>query len=112
METLDILKIINESALDKKAENVKVLDITGISIMADYMLIASGSNKNQIQAICDNILEAIHKNNIVQQSLEGYDSANWILIDAGDIIVHIFDRESRSFYDLERLYKDGTYLTL
>lgn len=109
MTTEELLKEIYNAAEDKKAENIKIIDISNISIMADYMFIASGLNNNQIQAMCDNILECIHKNGLVQNSLEGYDAANWILIDIGDIIVHIFDKESRSFYDLERLYQDGKY---
>lgn len=112
MESINVIKLVNNAAEDKKAENIKIIDISEISVMADYMYIASGSNRNQIQAIADNILEQLHFNNIVQKSIEGYDSANWILIDATDVIIHIFDRESRDFYGIERLYSDGRYVEL
>lgn len=95
---------------DKKGENIIKFNISKISIIADYMIIASGNNKNQVQAIADNVLEKLHSNGIIQNSIEGYDSANWILIDIGDIIIHIFDKESREFFNLERLYKDAEYI--
>lgn len=110
MNTEEILKTVCDSALDKKAEGLKIIDISKISILADYMVIISGANKNQIQAICDNIMESIHKQGIAQKSIEGYDSANWILIDLSDIVIHIFDKESRGFYDLEHLYQDGKFI--
>ena len=108
---LSLLKDLCKNALlDKKAENTVVIDISQISVMADYLIIASGNNKNQLQALADNVIEILHKNNIIQKSIEGYDNANWILIDVGDIIIHIFDKESREFYNLERLYQDGKYI--
>ena len=104
---MDILNTCIKALSDKKAENLVVIDISAISIIADNIIIASGNNRNQIQAMADNVLECLHRNDIIQKNIEGYDSANWILIDVGDVIVHIFDRESRGFYDLERLYADG-----
>lgn len=104
---MDILEICVKALSEKKAENLVAIDISSISIMADYMIIASGNNKNQIQAMADNVIEVLHRNDILKKSIEGYDQANWILIDIGDVIVHIFDKAGRSFYDLERLYADG-----
>lgn len=112
MDYLDIIKIAVNAAEDKKAERIKIIDISKISILADAMIVTNGSNANQIQAICDNIIEELHKNGIVQKSIEGYDGANWILIDAEDVLIHIFDKESRDFYDIERLYQDGKYIEL
>ena len=110
--TDSLTKAIISAMEDKKAEQIKLLDISQISILADYLLIASGNNKNQIQAICDNVLEVLHKNKYIQRSVEGYDNASWILIDCNDIIINIFDKESREFYDLERLYIDSTIVNI
>lgn len=92
---------------DKKAIDIKVIDISHISVLADYFIIASGSNRNQVQAMVDNVQEDLHKAGFVAKQVEGYNSANWILLDYGDIIVHVFDEENRFFYDLERIWRDG-----
>lgn len=107
---MDLNNVLNnciDAIEDKKGEKIIKFDISKISIIADYMVIASGNNKNQVQAIADNVLEKLHSLGIVQKSIEGYDAANWILIDVGDIIIHIFDKENREFFNLERLYKDA-----
>lgn len=92
---------------EKKGEDIKVIDITEISILADYFIIASGMNKNQVQALVDNVEESLGRAGYECRQVEGYQSANWILLDYGDIIVHIFDSENRLFYDLERIWRDG-----
>ncbi|MCR5673266.1 MAG: ribosome silencing factor [Lachnospiraceae bacterium] len=92
---------------DKKAEDIKVIDITGISIIADALVIASGNNSKQVQAMTDEADEKLSKAGFDRFCLEGYDSANWVLLGYDDVIIHIFDKETRSFYDLERLYRDG-----
>ena len=93
---------------DKKARDIRILDISEISVLADYFLIASGSNKNQVQAMVDNVQEELHKAGFSPRQIEGYQTASWILLDYGDIIVHIFDEENRLFYDLERIWRDGS----
>lgn len=95
---------------DKKGEDVRVIDIRQVSVMADYFLIASGSNPNQVQAMADSVEEALGKAGYPCRQIEGYQSANWILMDYGDIIVHVFCREDRLFYDLERIWRDGTIM--
>ena len=107
MEKDSIVKKCYDAISNKKAEDVKIIDVSKICIMYDYLIIASGNNKNQIQAIADNVCECLHKNDLNIKSIEGYEGANWILIDAFNLVIHIFDKESRSFYDLERLYQDG-----
>ncbi len=92
---------------DKKAEDIKVIDISQISVLADYFIIASGTNKSQIQALCDAVEEKLGRAGYPLKQIEGYDNANWVLLDFSDIIVHIFDRENRLFYDLERIWCDG-----
>lgn len=92
---------------DKKANDVRVIDIAGVSVIADYFVIASGSNTNQVQAMADSVREALGRAGHEPRQVEGYGSANWILMDYNDIIVHIFSDESRTFYDLERIWRDG-----
>ncbi len=92
---------------DKKGEDIRVIDIREVSVLADYFLIASGSNGNQVQAMADNVQEELGKAGYECRQVEGYQSANWILMDYGDIIVHVFDKEDRLFYDLERIWRDG-----
>ena len=92
---------------DKKGENIRIIDISKISVLADYFIIASGSNRNQVQAMADNVQEELQKEGIQIRQIEGYKTANWILMDYGDIIIHIFSSEDRLFYDLERIWRDG-----
>lgn len=101
-----------EALEDKKAEDISVIDIQEVSVMADYFLIASGSNRSQIQALCDSVEDTLGRAGTAVKQIEGYDSANWILLDFGDIIVHIFDKENRLFYDLERIWRDGKTIPL
>ena len=103
----EMAKIAIEALEDKKAQNIKIIDIAGISTLADYFIIAGGSNRNQVQAMCDNVQEALGRAGYPDGKLEGYDQANWILLDYSDIVIHIFDEENRLFYDLERIWRDG-----
>lgn len=92
---------------DKKAVDIKVIDIEKVSILADYFIIASGTNRNQVQAMADNAEEILGRAGYEPRQIEGYQNANWILMDYGDIVIHIFDEENRLFYDLERIWRDG-----
>lgn len=92
---------------DKKAEDIRVIDISEVSIVADYFIIANGSNRSQIQALSDHVQETLGKAGYELKQAEGYNTANWILLDFGDLIVHIFDKENRLFYNLERIWRDG-----
>ena len=96
-----------EALEEKKGEDIKVIDITEVSILADYFIIASGMNKNQVQALVDNVEETLGRAGYECRQVEGYQTANWIPLDYGDVIVHIFDSENRLFYDLERIWRDG-----
>ena len=86
---------------DKKAEDIRIIDISDISTIADYFIIADGSNKSQIQAMADNVSEVLGRAGVNLRQMEGYQNANWILMDFQDVIIHIFDRENRLFYDLD-----------
>lgn len=92
---------------DKKGSDISVIDIGGVSVIADYFIIASGDNQNQVQAMADNVEETLGRAGYPARDTEGYRSANWVLLDFGDLVVHIFDRENRVFYDLERIWRDG-----
>lgn len=97
---------------EKKAEDICVIDISEVSVLADYFIIAGGNNVSQIQAMADAVDESLGKAGYPIKQVEGYQSANWVLLDFGDIIVHIFDRENRLFYDLERIWRDGKKVSI
>lgn len=103
----DLARLAIQALEDKKAEDIRVIDISEVSVIADYFIIAGGSNKSQIQAMCDNVQEVMGRAGYPETQTEGYRTANWILMDFGDVIVHIFDRENRLLYDLERIWRDG-----
>ncbi len=107
MESKEMVKIAINALEEKKAENIRVIDISKVSVLADYFIIAEGKNRNQIQALTDSVEKDLGKAGAVPKQIEGYESANWILMDYADIIVHIFDNENRLFYDLERIWRDG-----
>lgn len=111
-KSLNMAKLAIEALEDKKAEDIRVLDISDVSVIADLFIIAGGSNKNQVQALCDNVTEKLGRAGFPENHIEGYETANWILLDFGDIIVHIFDKENRTLYDLERIWRDGKTLEL
>lgn len=100
-------KLAVEALEDKKADNVTILDISHISTIADFFVIADGTNANQVQAMVDNVEEELGRAGFFPKQIEGYHSANWVLMDYGNIIIHIFDSENRLFYDLERIWRDG-----
>ena len=106
-QSKEMTKLAIAALEDKKANDVRVIDIAGVSVIADYFVIASGSNTNQVQAMADSVREVLGRAGHEPRQVEGYGSANWILMDYNDIIVHIFSDESRTFYDLERIWRDG-----
>ena len=100
-------------ALDeKKGRDIKVIDIHEVSVIADYFVIASGSNQNQVQAMVDNVEEQLGRAGFEPKQVEGVRNSSWILMDYGDVIVHVFDEENRLFYDLERIWRDGKTLDM
>lgn len=107
MNSNEIAKLAIAALEDKKAEDIKVIDISEVSVIADYFIIANGTNRNQIQTLSDNVEEKLGKAGVELKQVEGYDSANWVLLDFRDVIIHIFDKDNRLFYDLERIWRDG-----
>lgn len=110
MEAREAAKIACMALEDKKGKDVKVIDIRNISVIADYFILADGENQNQLQAMQDSVDEALTKAGIHAKQIEGNRNSTWILMDYGDIIVHIFSKEDRLFYDLERIWRDGTLI--
>ena len=97
---------------DKKGQDIKIIDIHNVSVIADYFVIASGTNSNQVQAIVDNVEEQLGRAGFEAKQIEGNRNSSWILMDYGDVIVHVFDDENRLFYDLERIWRDGKVLEM
>ena len=107
MNSNEIAKLAISALEDKKAEDIKVIDISEVSVIADYFIIANGTNRNQIQTLSDHVEETLGRAGVDLKQVEGYDNANWVLLDFRDVIIHIFDKENRLFYDLERIWRDG-----
>ena len=107
MDSREIAKLAITALEDKKAEDIKVIDISEVSVIADYFIIANGTNRSQIQTLSDNVEEKLGKAGVHLRQVEGYDNENWVLLDFQDVIIHIFDKENRLFYDLERIWRDG-----
>ncbi|MBO5524906.1 MAG: ribosome silencing factor [Roseburia sp.] len=107
MEAAEFCKIAVAALEERKAEDIKVIDIREISPIADYFIIANGTNQNQIQAMRDAADEALYKAGLPVKQVEGNQNSTWILMDYGDVIIHIFSKEDRLFYDLERVWRDG-----
>ncbi|MDK2799410.1 MAG: ribosome-associated protein [Clostridiales bacterium] len=100
---LKIVQILD----DKKAKDIEVLDISNVSLLADYFVICSGNSTTQIKALADEVEEKLAELGYIPIHKEGYSSSSWILLDYGEIVVHIFHYESRSFYNLEHLWSDA-----
>lgn len=102
-----LAKIAIQVLEDKKGEDIRVIDISDLSVLADYFIIATGNNRTQVQAMADEVEQKLGRAGAVPRQIEGYQAANWVLLDFGDVIIHIFDAQNRLFYDLERIWKDG-----
>ncbi len=112
METLELVKKVASALEDKKAEDITVIDIREISSIADYFVIANGNNPNQLTAMQDAVDEVMYTNDVHSKQVEGNNNSTWILMDYKDIIVHLFSKEDRLFYDLERIWRDGKIVEL
>ncbi len=107
-----MLKITCAALEDKKAFDIKIIDISKISILCDYIVIADGTNKKQVQALCDNVEDEMREAGYNHKGVEGYSEGGWILLDYYDIIIHIFSEESRRFYNIEKIWNDGETVSL
>ena len=107
MTSRELAKLACECIEEKKGIDIKAIDISNVSVIADYFIIAGSNNVRQLQSIADNIEERFGKAGIEPKSIEGYRTSNWILMDYRDVIIHLFNQEERLFYDLERIWADG-----
>jgi ribosome-associated protein len=109
MEDTAYLKVLAsaQAAIDKKAENVKILDLRGLSAFTDYFVICSGMSDRQVKAIADSVDYALESGGYSRISVEGYADGRWVLLDFGDIVVHVFLDALRDYYDLETLWADA-----
>lgn len=112
---MTILEIAQKSAAiaeDKKAGNVVILDIHGLSVIADYFVICHGNSATQVQAIASELRKQMGEAGIDIKGIEGYDEARWVLMDLGDVIVHIFHKDEREYYNIERIWGDARVVQL
>lgn len=103
----EMARLAYEALEDKKGEDIQIIDIKDISSIADYFIIANGSNSSQVDALVDSVMERLSRNGYKPKRVEGVRSASWILMDYGDVVVHVFSKEDRLFYNLERIWRDG-----
>ncbi len=106
-DTKDIAILCAKIADNKKAEDIKIFDVAKTTSITDFFVICSGLNGRQLQSIADDIKQALHERGIHGIGIEGYTDASWILMDCGDVVVLLFDKEKRSFYDLDILWGDA-----
>ncbi|MFD2625665.1 ribosome silencing factor [Salibacterium salarium] len=112
MEGKELLELAANAADEKKAEHLVALDMRGISLIADYFLIGQGNSHKQVQAIARDIKKKAQEQEQEVKRLEGFDEAKWILIDLGDVIVHVFHKDERHYYNLEKLWGDASQVQL
>ena len=105
--SLQLAKIAIGALEEKKAVDIRMIDISEVSVLADYFVIAGGSSRAQIQALADEVSKQLELAGAEARQVEGYQNAGWVLLDFGDVIIHIFDSENRLLYDLERIWRDG-----
>lgn len=107
LNSKEMARIAYDALDEKLGKDIRVIKIDEVSVIADYLIIANGNNGPQITAMQDNVELRMHQNGMDSKRIEGNRNSTWILMDYGDIIVHIFSPEDRLFYDLERIWRDG-----
>lgn len=103
----ELLQLAVTTADDKKAMNIVALDLRGISLVADYFMICHGNSDTQVQAIVTAIRKQVLEKGGIVKNIEGMGTARWVLMDLGDVIVHVFHRDEREYYNIERLWSDA-----
>lgn len=111
MTSIEKIKCAVNALDEKKAGNIRIIEVKEISSFADYFIIADGKNKNQLQALCDNVQDSMQKMGLEIKNKEGNSNGGWILLDYYDIIIHVFSDEAREFYDLEHIWNDGNIIS-
>lgn len=112
MNSKELVQLIARACDDKRAEDIVALDMQDVSLMADYFLVCHGSNERQVQAIARGIKDTMNESDVQIKRMEGFDQARWILVDLDDIVCHIFHKDERHYYNLERLWGDASRVDL
>ncbi|MDF2715182.1 MAG: hypothetical protein K0R28_2107 [Paenibacillus sp.] len=107
-----IMNVVVKAAEDKKAHNLVVLNLKGISLVADYFVICHGNSDTQVQAIAQEVRRIAGELGVTMRGMEGFDTARWVLVDLGDVVVHVFHRDEREYYNIERLWSDAKVVEL
>lgn len=106
----EIIKTAVRALDGKKARDIKVIKIEDLTIISNYFVIATGTSSTQVKALADEIEFKLNEKGLLPKRTEGYQGANWIILDYIDVVIHVFYEETRDFYDLERLWQDGTFI--
>ena len=107
----EILQIAVKAIDSKRGENIRIIKIDELTVIADYFIIANGSSSTQVKALADEVEFKLSEAGLEPRRTEGYQGANWIVLDYIDVVIHIFHKETRDFYDLERLWQDGVEIS-
>lgn len=107
MNSEELLNILVDATENKKAEDIVSLNMKGISDMTDYFVVCHGNNERQVQSIARAVKEVAHEQAIDVKRMEGYQSARWVLIDLADVVIHVFHKDERNYYNIEKLYQDA-----
>ncbi|TMU85611.1 ribosome silencing factor [Bacillus sp. BHET2] len=106
----NLVELAYKAADDKRAEDIVVLDMKGVSLISDYFLICHGNSDKQVQAIARELKDSAEEKGYTVKRLEGFDQARWILVDLGDVVAHVFHKDERGYYNLERLWGDASFV--
>ncbi|SFJ18949.1 ribosome-associated protein [Halobacillus dabanensis] len=112
MESKELLTLAAQACDEKRANDIVVLDMSEVSLIADYFLICEGSNERQVQAIARELKNQAEEHGIEVKRMEGFEQARWVLVDLNDIVCHIFHKDERHYYNLERLWGDADTVTV
>lgn len=105
-----MVKVIYDAMDDKLGKDISIINVGAVSSLCDYFVIATAGSTRQVKAIADNIEDELTKLGIESRGKEGYETQEWILLDFGDVMVHVFNEENRAYYNLEKMWKDAPYV--